>query len=340
VLYYVLHGIETIEMTKFKRMDADQQRWILQQYEQGLKVSAIASELNVDKSTIYNVLKRNDVKPTRNDDKTFPLEIQDKIIALYSQGTEVKVIANELGVDYSSVFNVLNRRGIELKRWDNKTWRKYQIGREDYFEVIDSEEKAYFLGYLMADGYVQGDRRVGMSLQARDIEVLEYLKAAIQSTAPIKPKVAKLRGKEFPQVQFAMCSIRLTQDLARWGIIERKSWNAVYPELPDDPKLHAGFIRGFWDGDGSVIPSTKIISISGTHLMIQSVAATLTAYADASRHNRIRPHAKSPSSSELRYSHRGTLKAIYEFLYQDATVFLKRKHQRWIELLSSYRRAE
>lgn len=321
-----------------KRLSSEQKTLILSDYQSGLKtVQTIAAELGVDNSTVYNLLKSAGVKPTRNDERTLPLSVQETIVRLYQEGVEIKTISAGLEIDKTSVFNVLKRNGISLDRFERKTWRKYQILNEDYFEEIDTEEKAYFLGFLMADGYVQGERRIAITLQAGDVEILEALKAAIGSNSPIRNKISKLNGKEFASVHFSMCSIKIAQDLQKWGIVERKSWEAQYPDLPDEPRIHAGFIRGLLDGDGCVTGQSRgcgaVFRITGTMPLIQGVESSLKRYTQIKKLKAVSPCRKGGLIS---YAAAHDIHSIQSFLWTPGCLHLTRKLQKLQLLLAGH----
>ena len=81
-------------------------------------------------------------------------------------------------INASAVCYLLNKFGVE--RRDDKHKSKYYLN-ERYFEYIDSEEKAYWLGFLFADGFVNKDSYVGIALQSSDYHHLEKFRDCIHS---------------------------------------------------------------------------------------------------------------------------------------------------------------
>ena len=123
-----------------------------------------------------------------------------------------------------------------------------------YFDQIDSPEKAYWLGFLMADGCVS--ERSGhayniiVNLKGSDSDHLEKLAWAIQSDAPIREKQWKLKGKTYEGASFTICSSYMCKILAGLGVTPRKSLTAVPPDEVIGGEFAPNYWRGMFDGDG------------------------------------------------------------------------------------------
>lgn len=120
--------------------------------------------------------------------------------------------------------------------------RKYPL-KADYFEQIDTPEKAYWLGFLTADGSVA---RTNVSLELANIDAGHIAKfaRAIESEAPISPTRQNCVRARFH-------STRLAASLASLGLIQRKSL-VVVPPLEKLAGLEPYYWRGLWDGDGTI----------------------------------------------------------------------------------------
>gem|GEM_PF-1143015 len=120
--------------------------------------------------------------------------------------------------------------------------RKYGLD-EQYFENIDTPEKAYWFGFLFADGNVNKDRnRIIVGLSQKDEYHLELLKQDLQSEQPLEYEI--LNGS--PCVFLRMNSKKMAEDLVKHGIKTQKAFESI-PEY-----LLNHFIRGLFDGDGWV----------------------------------------------------------------------------------------
>jgi hypothetical protein len=122
--------------------------------------------------------------------------------------------------------------------------RRYTIDHT-FFSSIDTEDKAYILGFIAADGCVGlGTLRIG--LHPRDTDILEKIRARMQSNAPI----VNTKSGKWPMARWSISSVQLAHDLIAAGITPRKSLTLQFPTLT--PELERHYIRGLWDGDGFI----------------------------------------------------------------------------------------
>jgi hypothetical protein len=129
--------------------------------------------------------------------------------------------------------------------------RKVHSFDATFFDSIDTEEKAYCLGLLCADGAINPKSgTVELSLAEHDLDIVCQFKRAIGYTGGIRPRK---RGGLNSQVQhrIALCSKSLCNSLAKAGCGPRKSHTLEFTKAV--PRwLQRHFIRGYFDGDGGV----------------------------------------------------------------------------------------
>jgi len=113
-----------------------------------------------------------------------------------------------------------------------------------------SEEMAYILGFIYADGNIIYTKRNTwfLSIQITDKEILEKIKTTINSSHKISKKVKVPKQKQLYRLQIG--SKEICNDLLSLGITERKSKTILFPNIPSKYLFH--FIRGYFDGDGGV----------------------------------------------------------------------------------------
>jgi len=148
-----------------------------------------------------------------------------------------------------------NKSGIQQRAF--KLNIKKLSYNEDYFEVIDTEEKAYWLGFLYADGYVTSQNRWGIELSIKDYNHLEKLLKALDSNMQIKTRKRTNFINETEMCGFQINNKKMFNDLLSKGVLRNKTYILKFPdEHILDKKFYSDFIRGFYDGDGSLTLST------------------------------------------------------------------------------------
>lgn len=185
--------------------------------------------------------------------KKFEKNTIDEILAKYDSGQSITRLNKEYHTTKVRDILLQNNRVVpESKKGFGGAKRKYTLN-EDYFEKLDSKDKAYFLGFIYADGFItkrsQGQNILGITL-AED-EPLEKFKKYINCNKPIGiyKKINSYSDKSIEH-KLALISDKLVSDIEKLGVIERKTLILTFPDLSKDLIPH--FIRGYFDGDGSV----------------------------------------------------------------------------------------
>ena len=161
---------------------------------------------------------------------------------------------------------VLNRtpNAVKLKA-QRKRCKKYPYNcNYDYFKNIDTEEKAYWLGFIYADGYITINEKtnsgyVGIELQASDVNHLKKFNKSISGNYPITFDEKKCNlndsGKIHKMCKIRLSSINMANDLIANGATRDKTYTMQLPNIPNELMCH--FIRGYFDGDGCIYITKK-----------------------------------------------------------------------------------
>ena len=223
----------------------------------------------------------------------------------------------------------------------SKSCKKYKLN-EHIFDVTDTEEKAYWLGFLMADGYNHENKGcVALRLQAEDREILEKYKRFLETDVPIYSftRVTKINNIKREYCEVNICSPYFSEQLSRLGCTQGKTYTLEFPNIKDS--LYNHFIRGFFDGDGCLsIKDRKDRKVRGTCmnytfnivgkesvlLKIQDILVNLLHITKNSLKTQ-----KSNFAKILMYGGRKVVTKIMDYLYNNATIYLKRKHDLYLK---------
>lgn len=196
--------------------------------------------------------------------------------------------------------------------------RKYLVN-DGAFDEIESQEQAYWLGFLFADGCIAGNRLL-LELSIADIGHIEKFLQFIGSNYPIF-----ITTKDCAKI--TVVSNRITQNLVRYGCVEKKSLILQYPIVPTYLERH--FIRGYFDGDGCICRCATQnrfeVSMSGTLSFLERLAEALPVSGNKILTN-------NGSTRKIKYGGTNKVKDILDFLYKDSTVHLDRKKKKYDEL--------
>ena len=197
--------------------------------------------------------------------------------------------------------------------------QKY-IKNEDFFQIINNQHNAYWLGFLFADGYV-GERVTILALQDNDVYHLEKLRDIICDEIPIK--------RNGNGLGLQIYSTKISNILKNYGMDTKK-------EIKNIPKeLESHFIRGLFDGDGSIHFSVRPNgyrdfgwSLMGKYELLEWVQERLIKNCNLEK-TEIRTYR---NISELRYGGNLQVRRIGQYLYKNAQVMLDRKYHKFQEL--------
>lgn len=254
------------------------------------------------------------------------------VLKNYNNG-ETFEIANALNKTVKQVSD--HAYGLGLKR------NLIRFDKNDnYFKEINTEDKAYWLGFLYADGCINQTRNKNTgNLKNQNLEVglaavdhthLEKLKSSIGYTGDIKKKTVKFNGKEYPCSRLIVSGIQFTNHLIDKGCTPRKSLTLTFPNESIVPKeMQNHFIRGYFDGDGCVFFShgedykqdTYIINFVGTLSLLTSIQEILQSDAGLNK-TKI---SKKGNAYQLSYGGFNNFNKVKSYLYSNSSIFLDRK---------------
>lgn len=259
-----------------------------------------------------------------------------EIVTKYQTGQyNCQNLADEFDVTRNHIKKILNRRGITKLHH-----RQYTLN-EHYFDEINTEDKAYFLGLLFADGYnYEKKNNIHLSLQERDRHILEIFKEKLQTNRPISISILEQHGWA-NSCRLSITNKNISNQLRRYGCTQKKSLTLTFPSTKLIPKylLHH-FVRGYFDGDGSISfykdknEYTRYnFDITSTEKFCNSLSTVFRVYTKT-KINCFRANAGKENLITSRIATTGKTKivSILDWLYKDATIYLNRKYEIYLQI--------
>ena len=302
---------------------------VCQMYSNKILLHEIANSVGITRHTVVRILKRQGVYvPERSQKHLDQKRIirNQQIISLSEQGLSSRQIAKKLNIGKSNVQRILSNRQ-ELHIDDSF--------QERFFQNIDTEEKAYWLGFLYADGCIT-DRSIRVELTLTDLKHLEKFRDTV------KYYKAKFyyRSDGIQSVLYAINSKVMIRDLERLGCTSRKSLTIRFPSESFVPcTLIHHFMRGYFDGNGCInvaVRTRSSVSITSNIEFLDGYQTVLNEGIHKTTTVKIQ-ETHSKGIGVLMLGGNQQVLKVYDFLYEDATIFLDRKREKFNILNSRLR---
>lgn len=257
------------------------------------------------------------------------------VIDLYNNGICQREIAQQISCSQVTISNILRRAKVPTRIGKKIT---YQDVNYSFFKKINSEASAYFLGLLYADGCVQNKNNaytVSLKLKSDDQMIIEKFRDLMSPSSPIKISDGKYS-------RFRINQKEICEQLISHGCVPNKSLILEFPKtIPN--KLIRHFLRGYSDGDGSIYknklqktfnskPYTNIIwKIISTKQFCNQVHKILKEQLNINCSQSLsKPKTNQITTTLLVGGNIQVMKAL-DWLYQDATIYLPRKYEKYLE---------
>lgn len=265
------------------------------------------------------------------------LELEEHFSEIEKIYLEDNLTPSQIGEKFNSkryqINYILEKHGIQKSISEAK--RKYALN-ENYFDEIDTSNKAYILGFLYADGYNNRiNNSVVLSLSKEDREILEKISEEVGSNKPLfeSDYVNKNDGTERHMLILTMASKHMCESLEKWGLTQNKTFTITFPDfLREDLIPH--FIRGYFDGDGcaciykrsdteeidfcsTIMSSLKFCEGLLEYLKEKEIFFCLDIPKGHEQNGLIRSHSKKEN------------KKFMNLIYKDADLYLKRKFDKF-----------
>lgn len=261
------------------------------------------------------------------------LETELEIVKDYNNGIAKTALCIKYKIADERIRKILLKHNVKIRNLsESHTIYKFDI---NFFKKIDSEEKAYFLGFLYADGNIHGNM-MQLVLHPKDENILIKFKDIIKYEGEIRND----RGYR----RLNICNAELSSDLIKLGCIPQKTFKLKFPTPEQVPNhLIRHFMRGYFDGDGCITyhfkkNTEKVIQwkvdVISCFDFITEYKNNFTKFTNIDKvYLRKEPRREKPIyiMTTMAQTNKRLLK-IFDFFYKDATVFLERKRNKFIEI--------
>jgi len=302
--------------------------------ENDVNVREVADKFNIGYTALmYHVRNRGLTKRGNSGGRV----VEEAIHAFTTGSQSCGAVAREFGIDADRLRYFLVRAGVM-----DSSRSRLSYGRH-YFDSIDTEDKAYWLGFIYADGNIRSKRYghdkdvLDLTISKSDIEHLIKFKECIGYEGEIK-HVQDKRGHK--SVRISLSSSELVSSLLDKGLIPKKSMVIQYPKWIAGNEFERHFVRGYVDGNGSLYTylangkpkfcvnfcgSLDVVDSIGDFIS-RNLGLNLTVY-------------KHTSTTELYFMTTAYKKAfvICELLYENCTLYLDRKMSLYKEIRPLYK---
>lgn len=230
----------------------------------------------------------------------------------------------------STIYSLFHQMGWKCR--DNREQALKNTCNEHYFDVIDNEHKAYWVGFFYADGYIcagskknKQNRGIGFSVNIKDKELLEKFKKDIEFTGDIKYYTSTTTYGTTSYGRITISSPQLADALIDRGCLIQKTTVLQFPTSEQIPECFLwNFIRGYIDGDGSYTDNR--ISICGTKELLDGLQNFIGSPNKLSQKRKI---AERGVNNCVCYIYKKTLlQNCLEKMYCNATIYLNRKKEK------------
>lgn len=260
------------------------------------------------------------------------------IIEYRDNNLSLRKIQEKYNVNRHKVAKILEEKGIKTTKGNHY---RYNLHDFDYFEIIDSHAKAYFLGLLMADGYITdnskryGEDKFGISLQIDDLPIIKSLKKHLKATNDIKTYTeykgySKDGGSTYARL--ILNSQKTVDDLIDKGVVKQKTLIKRFPSASKVPEEFVySYLRGYMDGNGSIVlRKTKTQGLKGELSFTTSeyFAKSLERFGECSIYKDKRANAWYVSFYNK--SSMKILNKMYEHSTEDTRI--KRKYNKYLKI--------
>lgn len=222
---------------------------IIEDYLNGILIKDIVKKYNISKDMARIILQESghSYQMLTDDEKINIINEYNNLVENGEQEQYLSILPIKFNRSIGTIMELLRSRKVRKMN----PVKKYTCN-ENYFENIDTPDKAYWLGFIAADGNISRSN-LHIGIHKMDVDHLEKFKKDINATNPVKIKKYISKEKHSYIARIDLYSKKIVDDLKHHGLYPNKthtlSWDNITKNIPDN--FIIDFVRGFFDGDGS-----------------------------------------------------------------------------------------
>lgn len=219
--------------------------------------------------------------------------------------------------------------------------KKFSI-KDDFFEKIDTEEKAYILGFISSDGYINRKlNHIKVDLKYIDKDILLKIKDAMEYTGEIKEYSYrnKVSNYEYENkiCRLIICNKKLVDSLYEYGVVQCKSNTIGFPFNKIETELYRHYIRGYFDGDGSISiykekNNSLSLNITSSDKMCCDIKNILENIFVGVKIYKYHRKESNKNNSTIIISNKKYVTDIMNWMYNKSNIYLDRKYHKYQEI--------
>ena len=290
-----------------------------------LTIEDIANKFNISKATVSRIARINNLpRRTGNSGQRLTLDQEKEIVNKYLSSIPLIELQKEYKISYDRLKNIIQKYS---KDYITSSKRLNPKLIENYFENIDSAEKAYWLGWIISDGAITNQPekskfQLEITLKQEDEDILHLLEKDLGVENKVYTSATLYK-------RFSLGCKKIILDLEKLGITQNKSFTVKIPKI--NKKFNSALIRGIFDGDGGFTSykrkngqNCQELSFWGNEFVINKIREILLEEIPNLTPNQI---TKESSIKRIRWSSKKDIELLKKYLYTDCNChYLKRKY--------------
>lgn len=328
---------------------------LIKDYQNLYTIKELSQKYHITQSDVKKILKNKDIYIRtaaetwilkRN--KGFSLEQIESIVVdnyVNKKFGQLKS-GRQFGLSDRTVKNILLKNNVQIRnlhesicvanQTNDRTTQHYE--KNPNFFKEENSNMAWLLGFLASDGNIsKNGNRIRIELSIVDKEILERIKEIVKIENPIKIRENK-RGFVFASLDWSCAEHK--KDLEKYNIIPQKTYTLLPPTKLNE-KFYIDYIRGYFDGDGTInlnlthggkSKSLRWGICGASKPVLEWIIWVLEERYDITSVNIHKDSSNEKDFYSFAYSTNATRK-IYDILYTNNSLFLKRKKEKYEKLL-------